>query len=85
MLTCKEASQLVSEQLDRQLSRRERMALRFHLWLCRNCRRFTKQLGFLRSTLRRGVQEGHLPLDKPLSPESKKRILERLHRHDHSD
>ncbi|MEJ2360668.1 MAG: zf-HC2 domain-containing protein [Gammaproteobacteria bacterium] len=85
MLTCKEASQLVSEQHDRNLGRRERIALRIHLWMCRNCRRFERQLSFLRNTLRRGVQEGQLPLDKTLPPDSKARIREHLHKHDHTD
>lgn len=85
MLTCKQASQLVSEQHDRNLSRRERIGLRIHLWMCRNCRRFERQLTFLRNTLHRGMQEGQLPLDKPLPPESKARIREHLHKHDQAD
>lgn len=85
MLTCKEASQLASEMHDRKLSRRERIALRIHIWMCRNCRRFEKQLTFLRRALPRGVQEGRFPADKSLPPDSKARIRERLQKHDHTD
>jgi hypothetical protein len=49
MLNCKQASLLASRAMDERLPFRERMALRLHLWLCRNCTRFTKQLNFLRN------------------------------------
>lgn len=81
MLSCKQASQLASEQHDRRLNRRERIGLYIHLWICKNCRRFERQLTFLRQTLQRGVREGNIPLDKTLPPESKARIREQLHQH----
>ncbi|MDZ4655951.1 MAG: zf-HC2 domain-containing protein [Bythopirellula sp.] len=46
-ITCREASRLASEALDRELSRRERWALRVHTFLCRSCRRFAKQAAIL--------------------------------------
>ena len=49
-LTCREASHLASEALDRELSRRERFALRFHTLLCHGCRRFVAQLRAMRDT-----------------------------------
>ncbi|HEY9197929.1 MAG TPA: zf-HC2 domain-containing protein [Gammaproteobacteria bacterium] len=52
MLTCKDASRLVSEGLERPLGWRERWALRLHLWLCDNCRRFERQIRLLRRALR---------------------------------
>jgi hypothetical protein len=48
-LSCREASRLASEALDRPLTKRERWALGFHKFLCRNCRRFTKQISILQS------------------------------------
>lgn len=51
MLTCKEASRLISEGQDRPLKRMEYMGLRFHLWICDNCRRFERQMGFLHRAL----------------------------------
>ncbi len=44
MLSCKQASQLISQSLDRRLSGRERWSLRFHLIICYMCTRFSKQL-----------------------------------------
>ena len=47
-LSCHEASRLASEALDRELTRRERWALRIHMLLCAACRKFASQLRFLR-------------------------------------
>lgn len=55
MLTCKEASALVSNSFDRSLTWRERWALRLHLLLCEACARFKRQAEFLRATARHGA------------------------------
>ena len=52
MLSCKHATHLMSEALDRPLSRRERFALRVHLLFCRGCRAFRGQMDFLRKASR---------------------------------
>ena len=62
MLTCRQATHLMSEQLDRPLSLRERLALRLHLLICRGCRNFGQQMMFLRNASRRlfgGLREDH--------------------------
>lgn len=82
MLTCKEASQLVSQRCDRVLSWRERVGLRIHLWICNNCRNFARQLSYIRQALRTGQQQGKLPADKSLPPESLERIRKALHDHE---
>lgn len=51
MLTCKQTSLLVSQSLDRPLSRRERWAVRWHLVCCVYCRRFVQQLKLIRTQL----------------------------------
>jgi hypothetical protein len=48
MITCKEASRLASQQLDRNLSFRERLQLRLHLMYCAGCKRMEEQFRFLR-------------------------------------
>lgn len=53
MLSCKQATQLASEALDRPLSLRERLGLRAHLMICAGCARFERQLGFLREASKR--------------------------------
>jgi Putative zinc-finger len=52
-LSCKEATRLVSEGLDRRLGFAERIALRLHLLLCDGCSRFKSQLLLLRRVLAR--------------------------------
>jgi predicted anti-sigma-YlaC factor YlaD len=52
MMNCKEATRLMSEDLDRPLDWRERVALRFHLMMCSGCRNFKVQIGFLRTAIR---------------------------------
>ena len=51
MLTCQEASRLLSDRLDRPLRPRERLALRMHLALCRGCSRANEQFRLIRRAL----------------------------------
>ncbi|NWG86935.1 MAG: zf-HC2 domain-containing protein [Hydrogenophilaceae bacterium] len=46
MLSCKETSLLVSQSRDRRLSWSERWAVRLHLWICEQCRRYQRQVAF---------------------------------------
>ncbi|WP_371233932.1 zf-HC2 domain-containing protein [Pseudomonas sp. QE6] len=52
MLTCKELVARSSDLLDEQLGFREKLALRRHLLLCRNCRRYLRQMRLTQATLR---------------------------------
>ena len=51
-LTCKEASRLQSQALERDLKLTERLALRFHLGLCGACQKVSRQMDFLRRAMR---------------------------------
>ncbi len=53
MLTCKEATRLLSEAQDRGLSWTERLRLETHLLMCRGCTNFKAQMAFLREACRR--------------------------------
>ena len=53
ILSCKEATPLVSQGLDRRLGFVERLALRLHLAICNGCSNFSKQVAFLRKAMRR--------------------------------
>jgi anti-sigma factor ChrR (cupin superfamily) len=54
MLTCRELVQtMASDYLDDQLSWRQRIGVRFHLFICNNCRRFIRQLTLVRYVLAR--------------------------------
>jgi hypothetical protein len=52
MLNCKQASQLISQSLDRSLTLRERIALLLHLIICKYCKRFSQQVQTLRYVMR---------------------------------
>ena len=52
MLTCREATRLMSEAQDRELETSERLSLRLHLLACRGCRAYRRQMDFLRSACR---------------------------------
>lgn len=53
MLNCKQASKLMSQAQDRDISLRERLSLRFHLLFCLGCRNFSRQLEVMRAACRR--------------------------------
>jgi hypothetical protein len=81
-LSCEKSSRLLSDELERPLSRVERAALRIHLMLCHRCRRFRRHLQQLRAMaqhLTAGTLAGEdfLP---PLSPAARARINEAITR-----
>ncbi len=53
MMNCMQATHLMSQELDRRLSWRERLALRVHVLICGGCHNFRKHMAFLRSAARR--------------------------------
>ena len=64
LLTCKEASRIVSQGLDRRFGFAERVSVRVHLAICGGCRAFSRQLGFLRTAVSRLPHAGG-ESDKP--------------------
>ena len=79
MLTCKDASRLISEGQERHLNFGERWGLRIHLWMCVNCRRFERQIGLLRKALRSVHRDyENDPNLSDLSPEARDRIRSKL-------
>ncbi len=50
-MTCDQATKLLSDAEERKLSRRERFGLRFHVLICKSCRRFRDHLRLLRRLL----------------------------------
>ncbi len=51
-LPCEEAARIMSDGMDRSLTKVERIALRAHLISCRSCKRFRKQLVVISATAR---------------------------------
>ncbi len=87
MLSCKEASHLVSESQEHPLGWRERWGLRLHLLMCISCSRFERQIRLLRKALHilnQGAETDMVSVDMP--PEVYERIRKALagrdeHRH----
>ena len=52
MLSCKQSAELMSQGMDRSLSRHERIMLRLHLLMCTGCRNARRQLEFIRRACR---------------------------------
>lgn len=52
MLSCKDATRLMSEAQDRKLGVGERVQLEMHLAICKGCRNFSEQMEFLRQACR---------------------------------
>ncbi len=53
MLKCKQATQLMSEAQDRELTRSERLSLKFHLLICSGCKNYNRHLKFIRKAMQR--------------------------------
>ena len=74
MLTCKQASQIISQSLDNPLSRSDRMKLRFHLFICNACTRFNQQLRLIKDAVLRIKFKTENDATIQLSLEAKTRI-----------
>lgn len=51
MLKCKQATELMSQSQDRNLTLNERTRLRLHLFICSGCANFNKQMGFIHTAM----------------------------------
>ena len=79
MLTCREASFLISQGQDRTMRPLERVNLRVHLWMCGNCRRYEQQMRLFRMALDRLARSEDLPAHgSELSLEAYERIRRTL-------
>lgn len=72
MPTCREATELASREMDERLHLLDRLGLKMHLAICRNCRRFAVQLEEMRRLFRleTGADDDALGLD----PDARRRI-----------
>lgn len=73
IVTCKETSLLASRAMDERLPFADRLALRMHLAICKNCARFNRQLQEMRRLFQveTGVDEDVTP---GLTPEARQRM-----------
>lgn len=81
MLNCKQATQLVSHELDQKLSLSQRISLKLHLLICHYCRNYARHLNFLR---RASTQmEQHIEQQGPALPEESREKLKQTIKNNH--
>ena len=78
MLTCRDASRLQSEALDKDLSFLQRLGLALHLMICKWCRRYGRQVRFLREAAHEHPENLSEAVPQKLSAEARERIKQRL-------
>ena len=79
MLNCRQVTRLVSQSLEVRLPWRQRLVVRIHLCYCVWCRRYSRQIRFLRRAGRHALAADlEAPPEVALPPEVKARLRERL-------
>jgi hypothetical protein len=76
--TCRDAARLQSEALDKKLSLAQRLGLALHLMICKWCRRYGKQIRFLRGAAHDHSENLAEAVPQKLSAEARERIKQRL-------
>lgn len=77
-MNCKQASQLISRDLDVTLSKRERFALKLHLLMCKYCSRFRQQLTAINVAISKLGKQIEDDSNIRLPEETKARIVKAL-------
>ena len=77
-LNCREASRAQSEAMDRPLPFTKAAGLRFHLLICRWCRRYGRQIHFLREATRRKADRADNAAATVLSEKARERMKKLL-------
>ena len=80
-LNCKVAVRLQSEAIDHELSLGQRLGLRIHLLLCKWCRRYGKQITFVRDAAHAHPDKLAETVPQQLSGEARERIRQKLRAH----
>jgi len=78
--SCRDASRLQSESLDCELSLAKRIGLSMHLLICKWCRRYGKQIRFLRDAAHEHPDNLSDAVPQRLSDEARERIKRNLKR-----
>ena len=79
MFNCKEVSKMVSESMDRKFPLHHRILMTVHLFMCRYCNRFKKQLLILRNAVEcEDIHEENLGRSPSLSKETHERIKQAM-------
>ncbi len=75
-VSCKESTELVSRAMDERLTFADRLAMRMHLAICRNCARFARQLQDMRRLFQAETAASEDAAG--LSPDARQRIATEL-------
>ncbi|HEV8140513.1 MAG TPA: zf-HC2 domain-containing protein [Pyrinomonadaceae bacterium] len=78
--TCQQTVEKISESMDRELTLRERINLKLHIWICAWCQWYLEHLEIIRETARaKGAESPDLESVSPtLSAEARERIRRKL-------
>jgi hypothetical protein len=76
---CRRTVEVISDSMDRALSRRERILVKLHLWVCAWCQWYLEHQLTIRETLRAQPTEAdELTCLPSLSPDARKRLKEKI-------
>ncbi len=79
MFRCEDISRKISQSMDKQLPWHQRIAIWFHLMMCRYCQLFRRQMILLREISRfKGLPGSHDASSEKLSDETKEKIKAKL-------
>jgi len=77
--TCQSTVETISQSMERQLSFKESMQLKLHLWICAWCQWYLEHLQLIRDTARaKAEQAPDLDIGSNLSDEARERIRRKL-------
>lgn len=80
MLNCKQASELISQSLDEPISFSDKLQLKFHLLICKYCKRFSRQMHTIRAAMSELRSKIEADTSIKLSEDAKKRILDEINK-----
>lgn len=83
MISCKQASLLLSQSLDRRLTWWERLQLRVHLLMCDACKQFSHALARLRQSLKLNADAIELDTTIQLSAKARAHITDVIRSNQH--
>jgi hypothetical protein len=78
LMSCREASRAQSELIDHELPASRRLGLRLHLFVCRLCRRYGRQIRFLHDAANHQPERLSEAVPRGLSDGARQRIKQTL-------
>ncbi len=77
-VSCKEATMLCTKQTETSLTFRERVALKIHLFICKPCLYFSKQIKYLHKSLKGLAENDKISFTEPKKKQLREKINEML-------